>query len=201
MNRWPEDRLILDNVEYPFRFNTEDILMMSATTLPLQRSAVHVSRKVAEVMTRNPRTATLEMSLDTVIITLAQHNLSGLPVVNERSEVIGMVSESDLMWQESGVTPPPYMMFLDSVIYLKNPLTHDRDLHKALGRTVAEVMTDHTVTISEDKTLAEAARVMHDRHIHRLPVVNVHHQIIGILTQGDVIQAMAKELAVSNQST
>lgn len=174
---------------------------MSITATPLQRSAVHVSRKVADVMTRDPRTATSDMSLDTVILTLAQHNLSGLPVVNDRSEVIGMVSESDLMWQESGVTPPPYMMFLDSVIYLKNPLTHDRDLHKALGRTVAEVMTDHTVTISEDKTLAEAARVMHDRHIHRLPVVNDHNQIIGILTQGDVIKAMAKELAVSNQNT
>jgi len=174
---------------------------MSTTTIPIQRTAVHVSRRVADVMTHNPRTATPEMSLDTVILTLAQFNLSGLPVVNERSEVIGMVSESDLMWQESGVTPPPYMMFLDSVIYLKNPLTHDRDLHKALGRTVAEVMTDHTVTISDDKTLAEAARVMHDRHIHRLPVVNAHQHLIGILTQGDVIQAMAKELAVSNQST
>ena len=172
---------------------------MTTTATTLHRTAVHVSRKVADVMTCNPRTATPEMSLDTVIMTLAQHHLSGLPVVNERSEVIGMVSESDLMWQESGVTPPPYMMFLDSVIYLKNPLTHDRDLHKALGRTVAEVMTDHTVTISDDKTLAEAARVMHDRRIHRLPVVNAHHQIIGIITQGDVIQAMAKELAASNR--
>ena len=112
---------------------------MTTTATTLHRTAVHVSRKVADVMTCNPRTATPEMSLDAVIMTLAQHHLSGLPVVNERSEVIGMVSESDLMWQESGVTPPPYMMFLDSVIYLKNPLTQGFVQVTIVGQRIFQV--------------------------------------------------------------
>jgi CBS domain-containing protein len=169
------------------------------TTPPTAGSSARTTRYVADVMTRYPRTVRPDMSLDVVIQTLAKFRLSGLPVVNERSEVIGIVSESDLMWQESGVTPPPYLMILDSVIYFKNPLTHDRDLHKALGRTVAEVMTAHPITISADETIAEAARIMHDRHIHQLPVIDQNHQLVGIITQGDVIQVMAKELAAASR--
>ncbi len=174
--------------------------MKTTVNSPAPTVAPRVTRTVADVMTRYPRTAYPGMSLDTVIQTLAKFHLSGLPVVNERSEVIGMVSEFDLMWQESGVTPPPYLLILDSVIYLKNPITHDRDLHKALGRTVEEVMSTHPITITADKSVADAARIMHDRHIHRIPVVDATHKLIGIITQGDVIQAMAKEITAASRN-
>jgi CBS domain-containing protein len=82
-------------------------------------------------------------------------------------------------------------MFLDSVIYLKNPATYERDLHKALGQTVGEVMSKNPITISPDKTLREAATIMHDRSVHRLPVLDRTDQVIGILTRGDIIRAMA----------
>jgi CBS domain-containing protein len=95
------------------------------------------------------------------------------------------------MWQETGVTPPAYIMFLDSVIYLKNPATYERDLHKALGQTVGEVMSKNPITISPDKPLREAAKIMNDRNVHRLPVLDSEGQVIGILTRGDIIRAMA----------
>ena len=82
-------------------------------------------------------------------------------------------------------------MFLDSVIYLKNPATYERDLHKALGQTVGEVMSKHPITISLEKSVKEAAKLMHDRKIHRLPVLDSEGQVIGILTRGDIIRAMA----------
>jgi len=46
------------------------------------------------------------------------------------------------MWQETGVDLP-YIMFLDSVIYLKNPAQYERDLHKALGQTLRSYEPDH----------------------------------------------------------
>ena len=95
------------------------------------------------------------------------------------------------MWQETGVTPPAYIMILDLVINLKNPLQHERDLHKALGQTVGEVMTREPITVSPDKPLTEAAQIMHDRSVHRLPVVAPDGIIIGILTRGDIVRAMA----------
>jgi CBS domain-containing protein len=148
-------------------------------------------KTVAEVMTRNPITVRPEALLQEVIQTLAERRISGLPVVNESGKLLGVVSETDLMWRESGVTPPAYIMLLDSVIYLENPGRYERDLHKALGQTAGEIMTPDPVTITPDKPLSDAARLMHERSIHRLPVLDTAGQVVGILTRGDIVRAMA----------
>ena len=148
-------------------------------------------KTVADVMSRDPVVVRVETPLNEAIQILAERHISGLPVVDDVGKLVGIISETDLMWQETGVTPPAYIMFLDSVIYLKNPATYERDLHKALGQTVGEVMSKNPITISPDKTLREAATIMHDRSVHRLPVLDDTDQVIGILTRGDIIRAMA----------
>jgi CBS domain-containing protein len=148
-------------------------------------------KTVADVMSHNPIVVRPETPLKEAIQILAERRISGLPVIDSAGKLVGIISETDLMWQETGVTPPAYIMFLDSVIYLQNPATYDRDLHKALGQTVGEVMSHNPVTTSPDKTVTEAARLMHDRNIHRLPVLDSEGQVVGILTRGDIIRAMA----------
>jgi CBS domain-containing protein len=148
-------------------------------------------KTVADVMSRDPIVVRPETPLKEAIQILAERRISGLPVVDDAGKLVGIISETDLMWQETGVTPPAYIMFLDSVIYLKNPATYERDLHKALGQTVGEVMSKQPITVSPDKTLREAAKIMNDRNVHRLPVLDSEGHVIGILTRGDVIRAMA----------
>jgi CBS domain-containing protein len=148
-------------------------------------------KTVADVMSHNPIVVKAETPLKEAVQIIAERRISGLPVVDDAGKLVGIISETDLMWQETGVTPPAYIMFLDSVIYLQNPATYERDLHKALGQTVGEVMTKNPITISPDKTVKEAAQLMHDRKIHRLPVLDSTGQVIGILTRGDIIRAMA----------
>jgi len=151
-------------------------------------------KTVADVMTREPITARPDTPLSEVIKTLAENRISGLPVVDEAGKLVGVISETDLMWRESGVTPPPYIMLLDSVIYLENPTRYERELHKALGETVKDVMTDHhVITIAPDKPIREAAQLMHEGGVHRLPVLDSDGQVIGVLTRGDIIRAMAAE--------
>lgn len=150
-----------------------------------------MSKTVADVMTRDPITARPETPLKTVIKTLADRRISGLPVVDATEKLVGVISETDLMWQETGVTPPAYIMILDSVIYLENPAQYDKDLHKALGQTVSDVMSHDPITTTPDQSIAAAAKLMHDRRVHRLPVVNNHGKVIGILTRGDIIRMMA----------
>ena len=98
------------------------------------------------------------------------------------------------MWQETGVEPPPYLMILDSGIYLQNPARYDKEIHKALGQTVGEVMSDKPITIKGEQSLKEAAHIMHEKKIRRLPVIDENNtKVIGILTQGDIIRTMAQE--------
>lgn len=150
-----------------------------------------MSKNVTDVMTRNPIVVRAETPLKEAIQILAEKRISGIPVVDDASKLVGIISETDLMWQETGVTPPAYIMFLDSVIYLQNPATYERELHKALGQIVGDVMSKNPVTISPEKTVKEAAQIMHDRSIHRLPVVDSASQVVGILTRGDIVRAMA----------
>ncbi|MEB3272521.1 MAG: CBS domain-containing protein [Prochlorothrix sp.] len=150
-----------------------------------------MSGTVADFMSREVITVNTDTPIKDVIQVLASHHIGGLPVVNGEKKLVGVLSETDLLWQESGVTPPPYITLLDSIIYLKNPATYERDLHKALGQTAAEVMTSKPITIVPDKPLSEAARIMHDRRIHRLFVVDQGGSVIGVITVGDIIRAMA----------
>jgi CBS domain-containing protein len=152
-------------------------------------------KTVADVMTRDVITATPDMPLTEAIKILAEKHISGLPVVDATGKVAGVLAESDLMWQESGVTPPAFIMLLDSVIYLENPARYERELHKSLGQTVGEVMSRNPVTIAPDQPLREAARLMHERGIQRLPVVDPAGQVVGILTRGDIVRTMAAEQA------
>ncbi|MDV2996320.1 MAG: Inosine-5'-monophosphate dehydrogenase [Chroococcidiopsis sp. SAG 2025] len=148
-------------------------------------------KTVADVMTRNPIVVRPETSLHDAIKLLAEKRISGLPVVDDAGKLIGTISETDLMWQETGVTPPAYIMFLDSVIFLKNPAQYERDLHKALGQTVGEVMSQDVITVAPDKPLRDAAQLMHDRKIQRLPVIDPSGKVIGILTRGDIVRDLA----------
>lgn len=147
---------------------------------------------VADVMSRDLIVVHPENSLSEAIKILAEQRISGLPVVDQSGNLVGVISETDLMWQETGVTPPAYIMLLDSVIFLENPAKYERDLHKALGQTVGEVMTKKDlVTVAPEMHIRKAAQLMHDRKVHRLLVVDSDEHLVGVLTRGDIIRFMA----------
>lgn len=150
---------------------------------------------VADVMTPDPIVVHPETPLNEAIKLIAERRISGLPVVDADGKLVGVLSEADLMWRETGPTPPPYIMILDSVIYLENPGKHERELHKALGQTVGEVMTGkkEIVTTTPSQTLQSAAKLMHDRDTTRLPVLDDSGKVIGILTRGDIVRHLAVE--------
>ncbi len=152
-----------------------------------------MSKTVAEIMTANPTTVSPETSLEEAIQILAKKEISGLPVVNKQGELVGIISETDLTWQATGVEAPPYIMFLDSVIYLENPAKHNQEVHKALGQTVEEAMSNRPTTVKGNQLVREAAKIMHDKKVRRLPVVDDNSKLIGMITQGDVIKMMAAE--------
>ena len=153
-----------------------------------------MAKTVADVMSHDPIMVSPQTPLKEAIKILAERRISGLPVVDEAGKLVGVISETDLLWQETGVEPPVYIMFLDSVIYLENPARHDQELHKALGQTVGEVMSTDAVTVKPDQPLRKAAKLMQEKSIRRLAVTDDAGKVIGILTPGDIVRAMAVEL-------
>lgn len=152
-----------------------------------------MAKTVADVMSRDPITVKPQTPIKEAIKILVEHRISGLPVVDDAGKAVGVISETDLLWQEAGVEPPLYIMFLDSVIFLENPARHEQELHKALGQTVGEVMSSDAVTVKPDQPLQKAAKLMQEKSIRRLAVTDDNDQVIGILTAGDIVRAMAAE--------
>ena len=95
---------------------------------------------VADVMTQPVLTVTPDTPLQQAVQMISDHHVSGLPVVNAEGRLIGELTEQDLMVRESGVDAGPYVMLLDSVIYLRNPLNWDKQVHQVLGTKVSDLM-------------------------------------------------------------
>jgi CBS domain-containing protein len=151
-----------------------------------------MAKTVADVMTPNPVSVGPTTVLKEAIQLMADRHIGGLPVIDEAQQLVGILSESDLMWQATGVDMPAYILLLDSVIYLKNPNQYTQEIHKALGQLVSDVMTARVITIGPGKSLREAAHLMHEKRIRRLPVVDDQGQVVGMLTRGDIVREMAQ---------
>ena len=152
-----------------------------------------LQQTVRDVMTSPVLTVTPETELQEAVRLLSQHHISGLAVVNGKRELIGELTEQNLMVRESGVDAGPYVMLLDSVIYLRNPLNWDKQVHQVLGNAVQELMVDDTHSCAETLPLPKAAALLHERSTQRLYVVNESKQPVGVITRGDVVRALADQ--------
>jgi CBS domain-containing protein len=152
-----------------------------------------VERPVAEVMSTPVLSVRRDTPLQEAVKLMSEHHVSGLPVLGDDGELVGELTEQDLMVRESGFDAGPYVMLLDAVIYLRNPLQWDRQVHQVLGSTVADVMSDHPHSCSGATSLPAAARQLHDRGTQRLFVLDDQQRPVGVLTRGDVVRALAAE--------
>jgi CBS domain-containing protein len=137
--------------------------------------------RIDEVMTRNLITVTPSTGLEEAAPLFAEHPISGLPVV-EDGRLVGVLSESDIVAKEtSGYSD-------DDVSEAE--AKHLRRERRAV--TVREAMTADPVTIEPWNSLWAAADRMVVHDVNRLPVVEAHGRLVGIVTRDDLVRACAR---------
>lgn len=122
---------------------------------------------------------------------LSEHNISGVPVVDDTDRVVGVATEGDLVSIDAKIHFPHYVQFLDSVIFLESVKKFDERLRKATAYRVREMMTTDVVTVQRDDPVEKAATLMTDKEINRLPVLD-GDVLVGIITRADLVRAMSK---------
>lgn len=150
-----------------------------------------LQQTVKDVMSTPVLSVVPATSLQEAVQLLTDHHISGLPVVNDDGTLVGELTEQDLMVRESGVDAGPYVLLLDSVIYLRNPLNWDKQVHQVLGTSVNDLMRSDTHTCNETLPLPRAAAMLHDRSTQRLFVINDQRKLVGVITRGDVVRALS----------
>jgi CBS domain-containing protein len=149
---------------------------------------------VADIMDPEPVTVRPEDDVKTVVRLLKEHDVSGLPVVNEYGRCVGIVTEADLVIadEQGDLHIPHYLELFGGVVFLEPLRRFEGRLKKAFASSVGDLMTADPVTIAPGATVKEAARIITERHHDRLPVVE-HGQLVGLVTRVDVLAALAQE--------
>jgi CBS domain-containing protein len=138
--------------------------------------------KLEELMTKDVLAVSPERSLKEVAELLARNRISGVPVVDAERRVIGVVSEADIVEKEAGEEHRGLLSWIAS----------GRRPPKLEARTVGEAMTAPPLTASPGQDVAEAARLMTERQVNRLPIVNVQGELVGIVTRADLVRAFVR---------
>jgi len=142
-------------------------------------------------MTREVITLTPESSIGEAAKLLRENKISGAPVV-EGERIVGILSEADLMrlFQDDMslnlILPSPFDL-IELPIKMHRKL--EETVKKLAASKVKDVMTRKVITIDEEASVEEAARLMAKHNINRLPVVR-GEKLMGIITRGDVIKAL-----------
>lgn len=146
-----------------------------------------------DIMTTDVVIVKKDDTVEDVIKLLTEKKISGVPVVNDANEVVGIVSEGDLIVRSQKLHVPSYIQILGGVIYLDDPEDFREELKKAVAYQVADVMTEDPVTIAEDLSVEEIATIMADSGINRLPVVSDDKKLIGIVSRADIVRSLARK--------
>ncbi|MEU8413463.1 CBS domain-containing protein [Amycolatopsis japonica] len=134
---------------------------------------------IRDVMTREVYSVRKGTTIADIAGILAGRGISAVPVVDDDRDVVGVVSEADLLLKqvESVSAPRPRVPGIRS---------------KSHARTAADVMSTPAITVEADLPVAEAARLMVGHRVKRLPVVDRYGKLTGIVSRADLVHAFVR---------
>jgi CBS-domain-containing membrane protein len=142
------------------------------------------NRAVRDVMTTTVVLVDESVGFKDIVRRMEDSNVSALPVVDAAGHLVGIISEADLLLKEEHAREP-----------------HRRPLERRLRRTerakagglfAAQLMTAPVITIGPEASLGQAARLMHEKHVNRLPVVEEGGKVVGIVSRADLLKVFMR---------
>jgi len=146
--------------------------------------------KVKDIMTKEVITATLQTTVMEIAGIFAHRHIRALPVLDESGDLIGMVTETDLIEQDKNLHIPTVISIFDWVIYLESDKKFEKELKKMTGRVVGDIYSTDFVTVSPETSIPDLADLLSSRKIYSLPVVE-GTKLVGIVSRIDLIRSMA----------
>lgn len=135
---------------------------------------------VREAMAREPVTTTPGTSIKHALAALSDHHITAMPVVDGQGELLGIVSEADLIQDVFPLDPRA----------LERPITIV-PLHPA--SVVEDVYTRAVATVAPDDDVANAVEVMRSTGAKSLPVVDAGRRVVGMVSRSAVVRALARD--------
>jgi len=143
--------------------------------------------KASDIMVSNVIAVGPDASVLDVANLLLKNRISAVPVVSERGELLGIVSEGDLMRRAEAGTDRQRSWWLEALTSNEALAT---EFVKSHARKVADIMTRRVVTAKPDTPIGEIASLLEKNGIKRAPIVK-EGKIVGIVSRANLLQALA----------
>jgi CBS domain-containing protein len=140
---------------------------------------------VSNVMTSRVHVARPLTPFKRLVQLIEENRISAVPIVDAQGVPVGIVSESDLLFKERRHE-------LESESSLLHARRRRQERAKAEGVVAWEIMTKPPITVRSDTTLPQAARMMQERNVRRLVVVDERDKIVGIVSRSDLLQVFLR---------
>jgi CBS domain-containing protein len=137
-----------------------------------------MSATVRDLMTTRVVALRKDADYKEIVTALRRYRVSACPVIDDANRLIGLVSEADLLYKQTDPDLPTGKVRLAWRL---------GEHSKATAVTAEELMTAPAIAIHAGAPIAEAARLMQDNQIKRLPVIGNDGALVGILTRSDVL--------------
>lgn len=144
--------------------------------------------RVRELMTEQVLTIGPEAPIKDVAKILVENRISGLPVCDIEGHVLGVISEGDILYK---VHDPTETHTRGPLGWIIDGAPNDAGYIKAKALTARKAMTSPAITIAPYDSASDAARIMSERRVNRLPVVK-DEQLVGIVTRADLVRAFTR---------
>lgn len=146
---------------------------------------------VADLMRTDVPTVSPGDSVALVARILASSGLPGIPVL-EKGEIVGIITEKDVIHRQANVDVPPVVPFLDAMFVADAGRDFQDDLRHVLAVTAGELMTHPVYNIKSTATIEQVATLMIDHGVNPVPVVNDQLQLVGIVSRADIVRVIAR---------
>ena len=150
--------------------------------------------RAKDIMSNNVIFVKKEDKLKEVVGVLMQNHVSGVPVIDHDNQLIGIVTEKDLVTKEKGLNISSYMEFVANILFIDGKKTLFKETSKDLQfLTAKDIMTAPVYSVREEATIAEVVSLMMNRHINRIPVIDDENKLVGIIGRSDLLPILIKE--------
>jgi CBS-domain-containing membrane protein len=139
--------------------------------------------KASDVMTKKVFFVKKDAATEEVAHMMATQGVSGVPVVEDKGEVVGIISETDFLFHMGSKDTRSFMDVIAQCLRNKGCVALPIKKQKA-----EDIMTSPAVTVRPDTPVSEIAAIMTEKRINRVPVTDSEGKLIGIVSRADIVQ-------------
>ena len=148
---------------------------------------------VRDLMRSEVPVAAQSDSIATVARLMAESGLPGVPILDDASEIVGIVTEKDLIARQADVEVPTPLPFLDAIFELDGGRDFEEDLRHVLAVTAGDLMTSPVYNVLDTATLSQVATLMVDENVNPIPVLDHQSRVlVGIVSRADLVRVIAR---------